>query len=80
MVQREFRRVYGKAAPDAKRIKAWHSQFLDTGSVINRHGGGRRVSDEQVDNVRQAFQRSPSKSICRTVLLCRIHDETLFEP
>lgn len=63
MVQREFRRVYGKAAPDAKRIKAWHSQFLDTGSVIKRHGGGRRVSDEQVENVRQAFQRSPSKSI-----------------
>lgn len=62
-VQREFRRVYNKAAPDSKRIKAWHTQFLNTGSVEKRHGGGRRVSDEHVENVREAFQRSPRKSI-----------------
>jgi hypothetical protein len=64
-VQREFRRVYQKAAPDAKRIKAWH-KFLETGSVLKGHGGGRqRVSDEKVENVRKAFIRSPRKSIHR---------------
>jgi hypothetical protein len=65
-VQREFRRVYQKAAPDAKRIKAWQNKFLETGSVLKGHGGGRqRVSDEKVENVRQAFVRSPRKSIRR---------------
>ncbi|KAJ8870641.1 hypothetical protein PR048_029664 [Dryococelus australis] len=54
MVQREFRRVYNKAAPEAKRIRAWHTQFLNTGSVVKRHGGGRRVSGEQEENVHQA--------------------------
>ena len=65
-MQREFRRVYQKAAPDAKRIKAWHNKFLETGSVLKGHGGGRqRVSDEKVENVRKAFIRSPRKSIRR---------------
>jgi hypothetical protein len=51
-VQREFRHVYQKAAPDAKRIKAWHNKFLETGSVLKGHGGGRqRVSNEKVENV-----------------------------
>jgi hypothetical protein len=64
-VQRKFLRVYQKAAPDAKRIKARH-KFLETGRNLKGHGGGRqRVSDEKVENVRTAFIRCPTKSVRR---------------
>jgi hypothetical protein len=53
-VQREFHHVYQKAAPEAKRIKAWH-KFLETGRVLKGHGGGRRVPNEKEENLRMVF-------------------------
>ena len=47
-VQREFRRVFNHDAPTAKSIKKWHDTLLATGSVLKKHGGGRRTSDEMV--------------------------------
>lgn len=64
-VQRQFRRVFQKNAPDPKTIKEWTATFLATGSVQKRHGGGRRVSEERVEDVRTAFTRSPRKSTRR---------------
>jgi hypothetical protein len=39
-VQREFCRVYQKAAPDAKGIKAWHNKFLETRIILKGQGRG----------------------------------------
>jgi hypothetical protein len=64
-VQSVFRRAYQKAAPDAKRIDAWHNKFLETWSVLKGHEGGRRVSNETIENVHMEFIRSPRKSIHR---------------
>ncbi|KAJ4447824.1 hypothetical protein ANN_09832 [Periplaneta americana] len=48
-------------APTAKSIKKWHDTCLATGSVLKKHGGGRRTSDEMVANVQAAYERSPRK-------------------
>ncbi|PSN38184.1 hypothetical protein C0J52_15040 [Blattella germanica] len=41
-VQRNYRREYGKIAPDGKTIKAWCEKFLATGSVKKESGGARK--------------------------------------
>jgi hypothetical protein len=65
-VQREFRQVYQKAAPVAKRLKIWHNKVLEIGSILKGHRGGRQhVSHEKVENIHMAFIRSPRKSIRR---------------
>jgi hypothetical protein len=64
-VQRQFRRVFQKDPPDPKSIRQWFATFLATGSAQKRHGGGRRVSEVRVEEVRVAFTRSPRKSTRR---------------
>jgi hypothetical protein len=55
-VWREFRCVYQKVAPDAKRIKAWHNKFLEGGSILKAHGGGwQHVYDEEEQNISTVF-------------------------
>ena len=62
-VQRHFRRKYGRNPPDVKSIKNWYDKFKDTGSVGDLKRTGKPTSsDETVDSVRTAFQRSPRKS------------------
>ena len=52
--------------PDVKSITAWYSKLIETGSVGYLNRSDRPcVSDETVDAVREAFQRSPDKSTCR---------------
>ncbi|XP_069675722.1 UDP-glucosyltransferase 2-like [Periplaneta americana] len=63
-VQRNFRRVFQKEPPSRNTIKTWKQYFLATGSVVKLHGGGNvRVSEECVAAVRQAYERSPRKSV-----------------
>ncbi|KAJ4434409.1 hypothetical protein ANN_22970, partial [Periplaneta americana] len=62
---KEYRRVFNHDAPTAKSIKKWHDIFLATGSVLKKHDGGRRTSDEMVANVQAAYERSPRKSLRR---------------
>ena len=65
-VQRNFRRDFQRDPPDVQTIKAWYDKFLATGSVNRQPGSGRkRTSDERVETIRDAFERSPSKSIRR---------------
>jgi len=62
-VQQKFRNEYGRPSPDVKSIKAWYSKFVETGSVGDLDRSDRpSVSDETVDAVCEAFQRSSSKS------------------
>ena len=63
-VQRNYRTKYGKVPPSRGSIREWHKKFMETGSVLHRAGAGRRrTSVDDVDRVRTAFDRSPSKSI-----------------
>ncbi|KAJ9600198.1 hypothetical protein L9F63_009532, partial [Diploptera punctata] len=77
-VQREFRRVFNRDAPTARSIKKWRRDtLLATGSVLKKHGGGRRASDEMVANVQAAFERSPRKSLRRASRELQIPKSTL---
>jgi len=56
-----------------KASKRWFSKFVDTGSVGDLDRSDRLgVSDENVDAVREAFQRSPGKSTrhASNMLMC----------
>jgi hypothetical protein len=60
-VQRRYRRKYGEQS-----IKWWLEQFQEAGSVLHKRGAGRpSVHADTVEMVREAFQRSPSKSTRR---------------
>ena len=66
VVQRRFRQEYQRDHPNAKTILVWKHNFLETGSVAKKHGGGRkRVSEDNVQRISETFQRSPRKSIHR---------------
>ncbi|KAJ4446084.1 hypothetical protein ANN_12776 [Periplaneta americana] len=77
IIQREYRRVFNHGAPTAKSIKKWHDTFLATGSVLKKHGGGRRTSDEMVANVQAAYERSPRKSLRRASRELQVPKSTL---
>ncbi|PSN33328.1 hypothetical protein C0J52_27522 [Blattella germanica] len=62
--QRNYRRVYGSDAPDAKTVKLWFNKLLTPGSVLKQSGGVRRsLTEEKVEEIRQGFQKKSSKSI-----------------
>ncbi|PSN34769.1 hypothetical protein C0J52_21176 [Blattella germanica] len=63
-VQRRFRDKYGREAPDRHTIVQWHKHLLENGD-FQRHGGSgrKRTSDENVEAIREAFTRSPMKSV-----------------
>ena len=63
-VQRKFRLVYHRQPPTRRSIYQWMNKLKETGSVLKGKTTSRpRVSDERVEEVRDAFVRSPSKSI-----------------
>lgn len=65
-VQRQFRRQYGRDPPSKSCIMRWVKNFQETGSVKDLPRSGRPgVSQQTVENVQVAFQRSPQKSIRR---------------
>ena len=62
--QRNYRSKYGRDPPSRPSIRLWHKKFMETGTVFDARRSGRpRKSEENVECVRQAFQRSPMKSI-----------------
>jgi hypothetical protein len=79
-VQRIYRRIFEKDPPDKKIIKAWYDKFLAAGSVLLQSGSGKKhTSDETVEHVMEAFQRSPTKSIRRASLELNIPRSTVHK-
>lgn len=65
-VQRHFRTKFGKEAPHRNNIRRWVEKFAETGSLLKGKSTGRpNVSNEVVENIRVAYQRSPRKSTRR---------------
>ena len=63
--QRNYRSKYGRDPPSRPSIRLWHKKFMETGTVFDTRRSGRpRTFEENIESVRQAFQRSPMKSIC----------------
>ena len=64
LTQRRYKTKYGKNPPSRSSIRRWHKKFMETGSVLDAVRTGRlRISAENIESVRQAFSRSPMKSI-----------------
>ena len=61
--QQNYRSKYGRDPPSRPSIRLWHKKFMETGTVINTRSGRPRTFEENIERVRQAFQRSPMKSI-----------------
>jgi len=79
-VQRKFRNEYGWPPPDVKSVKAWYAKFVETSSVGDLNRSGRpSVSDETVDAVREAFQRSPGNSTRRASNELRVPQSTVVK-
>ena len=58
--QRNYRSKYGRDRPPSPSIRLWHKKFMETGTVFDtRRSGRQRTSEENIERVRQAFQRSP---------------------
>ena len=62
--QRNYKSKYGRDSLSRPSIRLWHKKFMETGTVFDTRRSGRpRTSEENIELVRQAFQRSPMKSI-----------------
>ena len=66
-VQRNFRTHYHKRPPTRPTIYSWHRNFIASGCSVthNKSPGRPSVSDATVEQVRESFVRSPSKSTRR---------------
>jgi len=65
-VQREFRARFRKYAPCRNNITRWYRQFVETGCLCKDKSPGRScVTDDNTERVREAFLRSPRKSVAR---------------
>ena len=63
-IQRNYRSKYGRDPPSRPSIRLWHKKFMETRTVFDTRRSGRpRTSEEDIERVRQAFQRSSMKSI-----------------
>ena len=65
-VQREFLARFRKDAPCRNNITRWYRQFVETGCLCKGKSPGRlRVSDDNIERVREALLQSPRKSVAR---------------
>jgi hypothetical protein len=77
--QRRYRTQYGKDPPSDNAIQRWLKQFQETGSVLHRKGAGRlSTSQEDVDQIQEAFSRSPQKSTRQASLQLGIPQTTVW--
>ena len=57
---------FRKDAPHRNNITRWYRKFVETGCLCKGKSPGRpRVSDDNIERVREAFQRIPRKSVAR---------------
>jgi hypothetical protein len=65
-VQREFHTWFKKDAPHKNNVTRWYLQFVNTGFLCKgRSLGQLHVSDDNIERMREAFQRSLRKSLRR---------------
>jgi hypothetical protein len=63
-VQRHFRTQYGRHPPTRKNFWFWDNKLKTTGSLLCVKSPGKTlISEENVNLIRETFQRSPHKSI-----------------
>jgi hypothetical protein len=62
IVRRAFRVKYAKNPPKDKTIRAWCTQFTETGVCASRKKIGRPLTAEDVERVRASFLHSQKKS------------------
>ena len=58
--QRNYRSM--EDPPSRPSIRLWHKKFMETGTVFDTRSGRPRTF-ENIERVKQTFQRSPIKSI-----------------
>ena len=79
LVQRLFRRRYGKPPPPRQSIYDWSKKFQETGCLCKGKSSGRPpVSEERVERVRETFTRSPRKST-RASLELQMAQQTVWK-
>jgi hypothetical protein len=62
--QGEYHAQFKKDAPHKNSVTRWYRQFVETRCLFKGRSQGRpHVSDDNVERVREAFQRSPHKSM-----------------
>jgi hypothetical protein len=65
-VQRVFRLRFRKDAAQRNNLTRWYRQFIESRCLCKGKSPGRpRVSDDNIERVREAFQRSPRQSVAR---------------
>jgi hypothetical protein len=58
--------VYGLKKKKKNNVTRWNLQFVESGSLCKSRNPGRpRVSDDNIERVRDTFQRSAHKSVAR---------------
>ena len=76
--RRWWQTTRGRTPPSAPSIRRWHRNFQQTGSIANRHGGGRpRTSDELINLVREMYKREPKTSIRAAGTQLRVSHTTI---
>jgi transposase len=66
LVQRHFRRRYGKPPPTRQSIYDWSTKLQETGCLYKGKSSGRPpVSEKTVERLRETFTRTPRKSTTR---------------
>ena len=62
--QQRYRTKNGKDPPSRSSIHRWYKKFMETGLMLDAVRSGRpRTSAENIESERQAFSRSPMKSM-----------------
>ena len=80
LVQRLFRRRYGKPQPTRQSIYDWSKKFQETGCLCKGKSSGRPpVSEETVESVRETFTGSPRKSTTRARLELQMAQQTVWK-
>jgi hypothetical protein len=80
LVQRHYRRRYGKPTPKRQSIYDWSKKFQETGFFFFFKSFGRPpVSKETVERVRETFTRSPRKSTTRASLELQMPQQTVWK-
>jgi hypothetical protein len=80
LVQRDFRRRYGKPPPTRQSIYDWSKKFQETGYLCKGKSSGRPpISEEMVERHRETFTRSPRKPTTRASLESQMPQQTVWK-